>query len=362
MRIAVWEALSDENLAQNPTPLFTLLLLLFFLVVLPLSIFLLQKRIPFLPFAAPTAELIICPSNSPVCPQLIPTPIYTVGGPPFSSFVILNPNTGNIVDAVDLVMEYDSSKLEVVDLDPQSPGTQILPGNLFGTYVGNQVDACGSTNPNQRGKITLGGVAYNSSLLPTPPPHGSVTRIGTLAIIVFKPVAQGTANVSFDFTLNSTTDANIVESKTAQDILAQVANASFNILPGAALPTPTPCPAVTPTNTPPPTPTPTGVTTPTPTTTPRLTPTPTVTLPLTPTPTPTPTPRAGCTQPDWDLDCDGLVCGRDASVLVSNWDKGPAYICPASRPDCNPDFNNDGVVNGADASKLVANWSVGSCP
>lgn len=362
MASSLLEALSDENLRQNPAPLFVTLLFIFLLVVLPIAVFLSQKRIPFFPLAAPTSEMIICPSSSPACPQL-PTPTYKVGGSPFNTFVILNPNVGNVVDAMDLVIEYDSYKLEVQDVDPQTSGVQIQEGNMFGTYVGNKVDACGSTNPNQRGKITLGGVSYNPSLLPTPPPHGSITQSGTFAIISFKPIAQGTANVGFDFTPNSTTDSNVVESKTAQDILAQVTNASFNIQPGQPLPTPTLCPSVTVT----PTPAPTSTVTPTPTPTPIVSPrvTPSLTPPrFTPTPTPTPTPTVGlgCTQPDWDLDCDGLVCGRDASVLVSNWNKGPAFVCPQSRPDCSPDFNGDNIVNGADASKLVANWSVGSCP
>ncbi|MBM4402205.1 MAG: hypothetical protein FJ044_03105 [Candidatus Cloacimonetes bacterium] len=324
-----WDSLSDENLAKNQTPLALTLAFILILVSFPIVFYLAQKRVPFLPQAAVTAELAFCPSSYQLCPSQTP-PTPKVGDPPFDVQIFLNPGANNVVDAVDVVIEYDSAKLEVQDADGQTPGTQISPGTMFATYLRNNVSPCGSSNSARRGKITLSGIAYDPNLLPAPPPHNPVKNPGVFATISFKPIAQGSANVSFDFTSSVTTESNVVEGGTATDILASVTNLNFNISSGQVLPTPTTCP-------PPPT--------------------------ATPTLTPSPTPVGGpCTQPDWDLDCDGLVCGRDASVLVSNWGKAPAYSCPKERPNCNPDFNGDKMIDGKDASVLMAHWSVGKCP
>ena len=340
-----WETLSDDNLSKNQIPLVITLFFILILVSFPIVLYLSQKRIPFLPQAAVTAELAFCPSSYALCSNQTP-PTLRVGDPAFDMQIFLNPNSSNVVSAVDVVIEYDSTKLEVQDADANTPGIQIGEGTIFATYVGNSVDSCGSSNPNCRGKITLSGIAYDPNLLPAVPPHNPVTIPGVFATISFKPIAQGSANVNFDFTSGVTTESNVIEIGTAQDILASVSNVNFTILPGQTLPTPTPCPSITTT----------------PTLTPSLTPTPSITGGPTPTSTPTPGGGPGCTQPDWDLDCDGLVCGRDASVLVSNWGKPPAYFCPVERPNCNPDFNNDKMINGADASVLMAHWSVGLCP
>lgn len=342
-----WETLSDENLAKNQTPLVISLFFILILVSFPIVFYLSQKRIPFLPKAAVTAELALCPSSYSLCPNQTP-PVLKVGDPAFDVQIFLNPGANNVVDAVDVVIEYDSSKLEVQDADANTPGVQIKIGNMLATYLGNTVNPCGSTNPARRGKITLSGIAYDPNLLPSTPPHNPVTTVGIFATISFKPIAVGTANVNFNFTAGATTESNVIEIGTAQDILSSVNNLSFTISPGQTLPTPTPCPSIVPTPTP-------SITT-----TPTLTPTPSVTGG--PTPTPTPVGGPGCTQPDWDLDCDGLVCGRDASVLVSNWGKAPAYSCPKERPNCNPDLKRDNIINGADASVLMAHWSVGQCP
>lgn len=333
-----WETLSDENLSKNQTPLAVTLFFILILISFPILVYLAQRRIPFLPKAAVTAELALCPSSYSLCPNQTP-PAPKVGDPAFDVQIFLNPNN-NVVGAVDILIEYDSTKIEVQDADASTPGIQIKPGAIFATYVGNSVSPCGSTNPNCRGKITLSGIAYDLNLLPSTPPHNPVTTAGIFATISFKPIAVGTASVNFNFTAGATTDSNVIEINTAQDILSGVNNLNFTISPGQTLPTPTPCPSIAPT--------------------PTLTPTPSITGG--PTATPTPAGGPGCTQPDWDLDCDGLVCGRDASVLVSNWGKTPAYSCPRERPNCNPDFDGSKMIDGKDASVLMAHWSVGLCP
>ncbi len=334
-----WETLSDEHLSKNQTPLIITLFFVLILVAFPIVFYLSQKRISFLPQAAVTAELAFCPSSYSLCPNQTP-PAPKVGDPAFDVQIFLNPNSNNVVSAVDIVIEYDSTKLEVQDSDASTPGIQINPGTIFATYTGNSVEPCGSINPNLRGKITLSGIAYDPNLLPSAPPHNPVTLPGIFATISFKPIAVGTATVNFNFTAGATTESNAIEIGTAQDILSSVNNVNFTISPGQTLPTPTPCPSIAPT------PTPSITTTPTPTATGG----------------PTPTGGPSCTKPDWDLDCDGLVCGRDASVLVSNWGKSPAYSCPKERVNCNPDFDGSKMIDGYDASVLMAHWSVGQCP
>lgn len=308
-----------------------LLLLAILLLLLPVFVYLTQLETQVSLKAAPQAELLLSPVSG-----------NFQTGQSFNVFVRIDAKTHTLSGA-DVDIYYDSDKLSVRDADRDpTNGIQIQADTLFLTYLGNKTDPCGNTK-NLRGKITLSGIAYSAALLPTPPPHQpfpqpGVQPVGTFATIGFDAIGPGTAQIQFNFQPNSTTDSNLLESSTAQDVLNSVTNGSFQIT-GNRTTQPPNCSA-----------------TPTPTPTPTAGPSPT------PSPSPTPIGGPACQQPDWDLDCDGLVCGRDASVLVTNWGKAPAYSCPASRPDCNPDFNHDNIINGADASVLMKNWSIGSCP
>lgn len=324
------ESLSDERSARSHAGIYATVFLLAALILVPLTIFVLTRPTRLKPAAAPNATLALSPTNNSV----------TIGDQ-FNIFVTLNTKE-NTTDAVDVTIFYDSSKLKVYD----AIKTDNMP---YATVVGKQENACGGSQNGLRGKITFSGLAYDASQLPTPPPHSPVKTGGqtvTIATIPFEAIAAGSANVQFNFdSQGSTTDSNVVETSTSQDLLNTVTNAVYTITAGDGTPTPTPCPNVT--------------ATPTVTPTPgegQATPTPTVSA------TPTPD-EVACGQPDYDMDCDGLVCAPDVALLIANWRKEkPPYLCFADqRPDCNPDFDHDGNVYAYEVSVLMSHWSGPNC-
>lgn len=315
--------LSDENVSQSQAGLYATLFLLAVLVLVPLTIFVLTRPVRLKPAAAPNAQLAISPTNNSA----------TVGDK-FNVFVTLDTKE-NFTDAVDVIVHYDSAKLKVYD-------TIKTDGLPYATVVGQQDSACGSPEAGARGKITFSGLAYDASLLPTPPPHNPVRTGGqmvTIATIPFEAIQPGQAVVKIFFTgAGVTTDSNVVETFTSQDLLAGAGSATYTIAAGSGTPspTPTPCPSVT--------------TPPTASPSPRQSPTPTLG-------------DGRCNQPQYDLDCDGLICASDANILLANWRKtSPPYVCPiAKRPGCDPDFDNNNDVYGKEVSVLMSNWSGVDC-
>lgn len=278
-------------------------------------------------------EIFLCPSQNPQC-QSVPTDLSP--GQTFTVTIQIDPK-GQSLAGADLVLDYDSSKLEVQSSnDPNSPFTT---GLAFKTYLGPISNACGGQKA--LGRLSLSGIAYDSTQLPTPPPHNPLSTLATFASLNFKAIQAGTAHIYIrpatdDLTdPNTTLDSNLVDATTGQDILAETTDTSFNIVSG---PTPSITPIPTPTSCPPsPTPTPT---------------------PATPSITPTPTP-SNCS--GFDLNCDDSVCGQDAAIFVGNFHQKPPYNCPTQNESCNPDFNHDGEVNAIDASMLMSHWEVDKC-
>ncbi len=123
------------------------------------------------------------------------------------------------VTGVDAILNYEPSKLEA---------TQITEG-AFSSYPKREID---STN----GKIRISATASADS-----PFSGS----GKVATITFRALAtSGTTTLTFDYTSGSTTDSNVVEHQTVQDVLTGVTNGSYTLAAAAASPTPTPTSAV----------------------------------------------------------------------------------------------------------------------
>lgn len=143
----------------------------------------------------------------------------------FTVSVVLN-TQGIAVDGVDLTyLRYNSSLLQV---------QSVTPGTLMPLTLSNNSATPGQI---QFSQVTTGGSHYNGQ--------------GTLLSVVFKGLAQGISNVTFDFTPGSTQDTNVAGNAT--DLLTAVTNGSYNI--GNAT-SPPPAPSPTPTPTPSPTPTP----------------------------------------------------------------------------------------------------------
>jgi len=171
-------------------------------------------------------------------------------GQTFNVNIILD-TAGQAVDGVDIFyLNYNQADLEVQDADIGSAGVQIQPGSIFPSYLGNSVD---TTN----GKIVISGIIT--------PGGAGYTGAGTFASVNFKALAvDNSSQIFFDFTPGVTTDTNVAEHGTSNDILDSVKNGIFSLVSAEeATPTPTPPPTETPTPTPTSTPTPNETATPT---------------------------------------------------------------------------------------------------
>ncbi len=121
---------------------------------------------------------------------------------------IMLDTAGEDVSAVDAIINYDSSVLQVTD---------ITPGTIFSTYP----EQSASSNT-----IEVSGLDGST----TSPFNGSN---GVLATIGFRVLDEGDTDLTFDFTAGSTLDSNVVEASSGQsnDILNSVSNASYSLLP-----------------------------------------------------------------------------------------------------------------------------------
>ena len=130
-------------------------------------------------------------------------------------------NTGGAeTDGVDALVRYDGNKLEFVSAAMGTLYSQVLTPN---------------PTPTTAGQLTLGAAAASGE---------SYNGTGTLATITFKAIAEGTANVYYDFTSGSTTDSNVVYQ--GEDLLGSISNASYTITstPGVGGDTPSPSPSI----------------------------------------------------------------------------------------------------------------------
>jgi hypothetical protein len=114
-------------------------------------------------------------------------------------------------DGVDLrYLNYDKSRLEVVDADAAASGVQMKAGNLMPQTLDNKVESLGKIIFSQ---IPTVGTKYKGS--------------GVLATVTFKVIAGGTANVNLSYASGNTTDSNIASA--GQDILTSVNSAAFTL-------------------------------------------------------------------------------------------------------------------------------------
>ncbi len=151
--------------------------------------------------AAQAATLAVSPASSSV----------NVGAN-FSVNIVLD-TTGQAVAGVDIYsLHFNPAVLQVVDADGVTAGVQIAAGSLMSNNQYNSADN------------TTGVIQFSQ----TPSTSGTnFTGSGNLATITFSPVAAGTSNLTFDFTLNSTTDTNVAV--LYSDALTAVTNGSYTI-------------------------------------------------------------------------------------------------------------------------------------
>jgi len=116
------------------------------------------------------------------------------------------------IDGVDVFyLNYNPALLQVQDASTSIAGIQISQGILMPTTLANSVDST-------LGKITFSQVTASDSRY-----QGS----GTLAVVRFKALTAGTANVTFNYTQGSTVDSNVASG--GVDVLSSVINGTFTI-------------------------------------------------------------------------------------------------------------------------------------
>jgi hypothetical protein len=136
-------------------------------------------------------------------------------GCPVSAAINMN-TVGKDADAANILVHYNPAEVQINDASAAQPGTQIAPGTTFSIYADNAVDPAA-------GIIRLTGFnvgyAYNGS--------------GLFGSIPFQSMPGVTSSImTVEFISGSTTDSNIAETITSDDILTSVTNATMNFVTG----------------------------------------------------------------------------------------------------------------------------------
>ncbi len=158
--------------------------------------------------------------------SLSPASGSTVSGTFDVTLSLTGLSAGDQVSAIDVYLNYEPSKLQAQSIGVSSA--------IFGesAYSVKTIDS------------TAGKIAISAGASAFEP----VTSGGTIATITFKALAtSGSTTLSFDYTAGSTTDSNVVDSNTGEELLTQPPTVTYNF--GS---TTTPPPATPPPATPPP--------------------------------------------------------------------------------------------------------------
>lgn len=283
--------------------------LLLLLVAVPLSISRLKKRVEYQGSATSfdTASL----SFSPTSRSMTPNQEGTL------NVVTAIDATGTVQSGgIQLVIEYDASRIQIVDQDSTQDGIQIETSNLYGLTITNQVNE-------SLGRIFFMAGALDSGLQPKPVKTG-----GVVATIHFRTKSlAGRADFNFKFSGvgampcdayrctgagcdQCDCDVFLYQSEN-EDILGGVTNGFVEVAyPATSTPTATDSP------------------------------TPTIILP-----TNTPTPGLGLTG---DVNGDGEVNLEDAILVLENLSAPPT--------DSRVDINKDGKANMLDLAFVIRDW------
>ncbi|MBU3957415.1 cohesin domain-containing protein [Patescibacteria group bacterium] len=126
--------------------------------------------------------------------------------------VAINITSSKLTDGADIIIFYDPKVLTVMP-DAQS-GKPVTLGTLYVEYPLNSVDE-------KNGRIAVSGLASAQA---------GVIPKGIFGSIVFQVKVVGPTKVSLDFTPGSTIDCNVIETKTARDLLSLVNNLELNVM------------------------------------------------------------------------------------------------------------------------------------
>ena len=348
-----------HNISFNNKQIITIIILIGLLAILPIALFLTQKRQVTRSKAAGTGEITVA----------------------------VKPATGNIQQGGSLSARVVLTNVSSVSQQIYVAGVDLSYDPYFftisnlacGTVLSNSAKLQIDTNAIYLSCFVSGGTGTYTI------PVGATVILGTFTVTAKSGAALNTiSNINVLRT-------NIPDAITGTDLSNAGAGAKYTIIltpttaPSATptiisspTSTPTQIPTITPTKTPVPvtltptrtrTPTPTKSPTPTltltpipiPTDTPVPTYTPTPTKTSTPQPTPTdiPIPSPVCPGADLgNISCDslGLIDETDLSILLTKWHIG---VCPAPTPSAGQaiaDLNADCNVDELDLSRLLINW------
>ncbi len=146
--------------------------------------------------------------------SLSPASKSVENGDSFAVNVVLDTDADS-VDAVDIILNFDSDKLEYSSASYSTLFTNTITPSVSGEQI-----ILRATSPT------------------------AVTQGGTFATITFQATGTGTAPVNFDFTSGDTTDSNVAYQ--GEDLLASTSNGSYTIIAlglgsdASSSPTPTP--------------------------------------------------------------------------------------------------------------------------
>ncbi len=136
------------------------------------------------------------------------------------SAVSINVNTeGRVSDAANILIHYNPALVEIIDANPSAAGIQIRNGNAYEAYADNIVLPAA-------GLIRLTGFSFLERL----------SDQGVFGTIIFRGRPGVTnANFTIDFLAGSTTDSNIAEYLTSDDLLTSVANGAYTFRGGSCV-------------------------------------------------------------------------------------------------------------------------------
>lgn len=157
--------------------------------------------------------------------------LLSYSAPAYAASLSLSPATAskNINDSfgVDIVLDtegvpvsgataminYDVTKLQVVDDDATATGVQIKPGTILTQTLANSVDA------------TAGQIRFDAGTL-----GASFTGRGVMGTIHFKAIAEGSAQATFVFNPSATTNTSAVAAASGpNNLLTTVNDGTFTI-------------------------------------------------------------------------------------------------------------------------------------
>lgn len=158
------------------------------------------------PVGSKTAQSVASPPAQKVTAKLILSRLDSSEIKVGSSFnVAITEESPAPTDGVDVILKYDP---KVLSAEP------VKVTQIYSQYPVNSVDA-------EAGRVILSGIKTIKG-------EGFVGR-SELGTITFKAISAGQTAISFDYQPSSTTDSNIIDSLSGQDILEEVTNLNLQV-------------------------------------------------------------------------------------------------------------------------------------